>query len=81
MADSVPVRAPGNYLLVDLRSPAEAEYWLIVLDASRQQVEDAVMAVGMDARVVAAYLRNVRSSPASQIARSPCTGLSRGQSS
>jgi hypothetical protein len=59
------MRAPSNYLRVDLRDPAEAEYWLIVLDAPRPQVEEAVASVGRDARDVSDYLRTLRSRPQS----------------
>ena len=55
------MRAPANYSRVDLRDPAEAEYWLIVLDATRQQIETAIAAAGDDAREVHAYFRRLRS--------------------
>jgi hypothetical protein len=61
MGNPLIMRAPTNYLRVDLQDPAEAEYWLIVLDATRRQVEEALAAVGRDARDVAAYLREQRS--------------------
>jgi hypothetical protein len=60
MDNSPAIRAPTNYLRVDLDDPAEAEYWLIVLDAARPQVEEAVVSVGRDARDVAAFLRESR---------------------
>jgi len=61
MGNSLQIRAPGNYIQVDLQDPAEAEYWLIVLDATRQQIEEALAAIGTDARIVSAYLRELRS--------------------
>lgn len=57
MGTLLAMRAPSNYLRVDLRDPAEAEYWLIVLDATAQQIEEAIHAVGRDARDVDRYLR------------------------
>jgi len=51
------MRAPANYSRVDLRDPAEAEYWLIVLDATRQQIETAMAVAGSDVRQVRAQLR------------------------
>jgi hypothetical protein len=59
MGNSLQMRAPTNYLRVDLQDPAEAEYWLIVLDATRQQIEQAIAAVGKDACEVSAYLREI----------------------
>jgi hypothetical protein len=56
MADTIRMRAPSHYLRVDLSDPAEAEYWLVVLDASRRQVESAIGAVGRDALDVQAWL-------------------------
>jgi hypothetical protein len=61
MGNSSQMRAPANYSRVDLRDPAEAEYWLIVLDATRQQIEAAIAASGDDAREVRAYFRRLRS--------------------
>ena len=56
MANSLAMRAPSHYLRVDLADPAEAEYWLLVLDATGQQIAEAVTAVGADARDVERYL-------------------------
>ena len=56
MADSVHMRAPVHYLRVDLEDPAEAEYWLVVLDCDRARVEAAVAAVGRDAQDVRRWL-------------------------
>lgn len=64
MGNSLRIRAPTHYLRVDLHDPAEAEYWLIVLDATRRQIEQAVATVGTDARDVGAYLRTVSSGAA-----------------
>ena len=60
MGKPLQMRAPSNYLRVDLHDPAEAEYWLIVLDATRLQLEAAVAVVGADAREVDGYLRELR---------------------
>jgi hypothetical protein len=57
MADSVHMRAPAHYLRVDLEDPAEAEYWLVVLDCDRARAEAAIAEVGRDARDVRAWLR------------------------
>jgi hypothetical protein len=56
MADSMHMRAPEHYLRVNLDDPAEAEYWLVVLDCDRARVEAAIAAVGRDARDVRAWL-------------------------
>jgi hypothetical protein len=65
MGNSSRMRAPTHYLRVDLHDPAEVEYWLLVLDATRTQVEAAVTAVGKDARDVGDYLQALRSRSAS----------------
>src|SRR5436190_14262059 len=57
MAEPVPMKAAAHYLRVDLADPAEAEYWLVVLDVPRARLEDAVRAVGRDALDVQAFLR------------------------
>ena len=49
MADDSPMRAPAHYLRVNLDDPAEAEYWLVVLDCERATLERAVASVGADA--------------------------------
>ena len=67
MGGSLQLRAPTHYLRVDLNDPAEAEYWLLVLDATRSQIETAVAAVGRDARDVHDYLRSLAGSPDSDI--------------
>ena len=73
MSDDLTMRAPSHYLRVDLRDPAEAEYWLVVLDAPRRQIEEALASVGPDALDVAAYLRQGRGSPAaSPTQHGPC---------
>jgi hypothetical protein len=51
------MKAPAHYLRVDLDDPAEAEYWLVVLDAPRARLEEAVRTVGRDALEVQAWLR------------------------
>jgi hypothetical protein len=69
MGNSLQMRAPTHYLRVDLHDPAEAEYWLLVLDATREQVETAVASVGRDARDVCACLQAQRSPSLPAIAR------------
>jgi hypothetical protein len=54
------LRAPVDYRFVDLDDPAEAEYWLLVLDASRQQLEDAVARVGHHVLDVKGHLEGAR---------------------
>jgi hypothetical protein len=56
MDEQCKMRAPTHYLRVDLEDAAEAEYWLVVLDATRGQLEQAVASVGADALTVRAYL-------------------------
>ena len=56
MTETVKMKAPAHYLRVDLGDPGEAEYWVIVLDASREQLDAAVAAVGRDALEVRAWL-------------------------
>jgi len=60
MGQSLSMRAPCHYLKVDLRDPAEAEYWLLVLDVSRPLLEHALAVVGRDAHEVGAYLNQLR---------------------
>ena len=57
MAEAVKMKAPAHYLRVDLDDPGEAEYWVVVLDASRPQLEAAVAAVGRDALEVQRWIR------------------------
>jgi len=54
------MRAPAHYLRVDLQDPAEAEYWLVVLDCDRQRAEAAIAAVGRDAIEVRRWLESAR---------------------
>lgn len=61
MDNALPMRAPSHYLRVDLRDPAEVEYWLLVLDTTRAALETAVAAVGRDAGDVNKYLRELKS--------------------
>jgi hypothetical protein len=51
------MRAPAHYLRVNLDDPAEAEYWLVVLDCDRERAESAIAAVGRDALEVQGWLR------------------------
>jgi hypothetical protein len=60
MADSQSMRAPAHYLRVNLDDPAEAEYWLIVLDCERGQLEAALAMVGSDALDVQRWLHAQR---------------------
>ena len=57
MDSSVNMRAPAHYLRVDLSDPAEAEYWLVVLDTTRRTLEQALAAVGHDLWDVRAFLQ------------------------
>ena len=56
MADVSPMRAPAHYLRVNLDDPAEAEYWLVVLDCGRATLEAALASVGNDALDVQRWL-------------------------
>ena len=58
MGEQWTIRGPTNYLKVDLADPAEAEYWLLVLDVPRWQLENAVRSVGCDAEAVREYLQS-----------------------
>jgi hypothetical protein len=60
MAEPVSMRAPAHYLRVQLEDPAEAEYWQVVLDCERRQLEAAIAAVGRDAREVQRWLAGQR---------------------
>ena len=51
------MRAPAHYLHVCLDDPAEAEYWLVVMDCDRARLEAALAAVGRDALDVQRWLR------------------------
>lgn len=59
LADATPMRAPANYLRVDLGDPAEAEYWSVVLDAPPPRIAAALAAVGTDPGDVRDWLRGV----------------------
>ena len=59
MGKSWTLRAPADYRFVDLADPAEAEYWLLVLDTSRPALEQAVAEVGPHALAVGEFLRRV----------------------
>jgi Protein of unknown function (DUF3606) len=50
------LRAPADYRFVDLQDPAEAEYWLLVLDTSRHTLEHALASVGNHVVAVRGYL-------------------------
>jgi hypothetical protein len=60
MGETVKMKAPAHYLRVDLDDPGEAEYWQVVLDAPRPQLEAAIVAVGRDAHDVRGWLQHVR---------------------
>jgi hypothetical protein len=60
MADPMPMRAPAHYLRVNLDDPAEAEYWLVVLDCERARVEAALAVVGSDVLEVRHWLQSTR---------------------
>ena len=59
MGEQFTMRAPTDYRVVDLQDPAEAEYWVLVLDASRRQIEDAIARVGNEAGAVRACLKGL----------------------
>ena len=46
MGEQLRMRAPAHYLRVDLSDPAEVEYWLVVLDVGRAELERAVACAG-----------------------------------
>jgi hypothetical protein len=46
MGEQQRMRAPAHYLRVDLSDPAEVEYWLVVLDVGRAELERAVACAG-----------------------------------
>jgi hypothetical protein len=71
MGEAVKMKAPAHYLRVDLDDPGEAEYWQVVLDASRRQLEAALAAVGRDARDVRNWLEGRPLFPANPIPSSP----------
>jgi hypothetical protein len=50
------MRAPANYLRVNLDDPAEAEYWSVVLDAPAARIAEALRAVGSHAADVRDWL-------------------------
>jgi hypothetical protein len=56
MGEQLRMRAPAHYLRVDLSDPAEVEYWMVVLDASRAELERAVACAGRDLWDVRAWL-------------------------
>lgn len=66
MIEAVKMKAPAHYLRVDLDDPGEAEYWQVVLDASKRQLETAIAAVGRDALDVRDWLMGKTLSPAPQ---------------
>ena len=67
MAGEWTMRAPTNYLFVDLKDPAEAEYWLVIYDTTRGQLEEAVARVGNYEPAVRDYLSALsRAAPGGQ---------------
>ena len=52
------LRAPADYRFVDLDDPAEAEYWVLVLDTSRSALEEALQRVGNHVFAVQAHLES-----------------------
>jgi hypothetical protein len=65
------MKAPAHYLRVDLDDAGEAEYWQVVLDAPRWQLEAAIAAVGRDALDVRAWLQAGRAGVAPKAGFSP----------
>lgn len=57
MGEQTQMRAPKHYLRVDLSDPAEAEYWVVVMDAPRTRLEEALALVGADAIAVRSHLQ------------------------
>ena len=70
MTEAVKMKAPAHYLRVELDDPGEAEYWQVVLDASKRQLEAAIAAVGRDALDVRAWLAG--DFPLSHRGEDPC---------
>ena len=66
MADSLQMRAPAHYLRVNLEDPAEAEYWLVVVDCERPRLEAAILAVGRDALDVQRWIGSGAAPPTSR---------------
>lgn len=60
MDGHITMRAPAHYRRVDLSDPCEAEYWYVVLDATRQQVEAAIAQVGRDAEDIRTWLQDCK---------------------
>ena len=60
MGEQWTLRAPADYRFVDLDDPAEAEYWVLVLDTSRHALEQAVACVGSHVVAVKAHLNDGR---------------------
>lgn len=60
MGEQWTLRAPADYRFVDLGDPAEAEYWLLVLDTSRRRLEQALACVGNHVVAVRAHLDRQR---------------------
>lgn len=56
MDGHITMRAPAHYRRVDLSDPCEAEYWFVVLDTTRTQLEAAIAQVGRDAEDVREWL-------------------------
>lgn len=57
MGNELEMRAPKHYLRVDLSDPAEAEYWVVVMDAPRTRLKEAMALVGADAIAVRNHLQ------------------------
>ena len=57
MDGHITMRAPAHYRRVDLSDPCEAEYWYVVLDATRARLEAAIAQVGRDAEAIRDWLR------------------------
>jgi hypothetical protein len=60
MGEQWTLRAPADYRFVDLDDPAEAEYWVLVLDSNLRALEEAVARVGHHVVAVRAQLADVR---------------------
>jgi len=67
MGEQWTLRAPADYRFVDLDDPAEAEYWVLVLDSSRGALEAAVARVGNHVVAVREHLHRSAQAAATQL--------------
>lgn len=67
MGEQWTLRAPADYRFVDLDDPAEAEYWVLVLDTPRPALAEAVARVGNHVVAVRAHLQGSAQAAAAQL--------------